>query len=90
MLMVKNKNKGKVDSHFWLLQGVYPYLEPEFVHFFDIGTIAKEGAITNLYKFMKINEKCGGAAGEIEVFWEHPHSFYVIKLEILKWFIILM
>jgi cellulose synthase/poly-beta-1,6-N-acetylglucosamine synthase-like glycosyltransferase len=33
----------------------------------DIGTRADDYAITKLYKYMTLNEYCGGCCGEIEV-----------------------
>jgi len=38
----------------------------------DVGTRADDNAILKLYKYMTVNEKCGGCCGEIEVDLSDP------------------
>lgn len=65
---LKQNNKGKIDSHFWLFHGICPYLNPDLIQLFDIGTIAKQFSLTKLFLYMESHPFCGGCAGEIETF----------------------
>ena len=64
---LKQANDGKINSHKWFFQGVCKYLKPEYTLMLDIGTKADDYAILKLYKYMTLNDKCGGCCGEIEV-----------------------
>ena len=64
---LKHANDGKINSHKWFFQGVCKYLKPEYTLMLDIGTKADDYAILKLYKYMTLNDKCGGCCGEIEV-----------------------
>jgi len=48
----------------------------------DIGTRADDFAIAKLFKYMVINDKCGGSCGEIEVDLEEHESMssYLIRV----------
>lgn len=47
----------------------------------DIGTRADDYAVSKLYKYMQVNESCGGCCGEIEVDLSEYKSFdkYMIR-----------
>lgn len=67
MFCLKQRNDGKINSHKWFFQGVCKYLKPEYTLMLDIGTRADDYAIAKLFKYMAMNDTCGGCCGEIEV-----------------------
>ena len=66
MILIKEKNGGKLDSHKVFLDGVCKRAQPEFILLVDCGTIPQKKALFKLYDTMLHNEKIGGCAGEIE------------------------
>mmetsp|Transcript_15193 Transcript_15193/g.23461 ORF Transcript_15193/g.23461 Transcript_15193/m.23461 type:complete len:167 (-) Transcript_15193:2196-2696(-) len=75
---LKQRNDGKINSHRWFFQGICKYLKPDFTLMLDIGTRAEPYAISKLYKYMQVEDKCGGCCGEIEVDmaeWKNNSSY---------------
>ncbi|OMJ78132.1 hypothetical protein SteCoe_22152 [Stentor coeruleus] len=61
---VKQKNKGKLNSHLWFFRGFCKHAKPEIVLFIDVGTEPKDNAIGNLCRAFK-DKDVAGVCGEI-------------------------
>lgn len=66
-LVLKHKNKGKIESHLWFFKGFCQYLNPDYSVIIDAGTIPLRGSLSKLVMSMEAQPKVAGCCGEIEV-----------------------
>ncbi len=64
---LKEKNKGKINSHRWFFNAFGPILEPNVCVLLDVGTVPGPTSICHLWKAFDANKNVGGACGEITV-----------------------
>ncbi|CED84153.1 glycosyltransferase family 2 protein [Phaffia rhodozyma] len=65
ILILKQKNAKKINSHRWLFNGVGRMLQPEICVLLDAGTKPGHKAIYHLWEAFHNNANLGGACGEI-------------------------
>jgi chitin synthase len=65
LFVVKQKNKRKLNSHFWFFGGFCKMIVPKYVLLLDVGTEPMPDAVYLLWKAMNIDQNCVGVAGEI-------------------------
>lgn len=66
-LVLKQKNKGKIESHLWFFKGFCQYLQPKFTVIIDAGTIPLRKSLSKLVMSMQAQDNVAGLCGEIEV-----------------------
>eukprot|EP00906_Rhabdomonas_costata_P026635 RCo037944 len=66
MVVIKERNGGKLDSHKIFFDGLCARVKPEYVILLDCGTVPQKQALYKLYDAMEHDEMIGGCAGEIE------------------------
>ena len=72
--VIKHNNKGKIESHLWFFKGFCNTVRPKYATIIDAGTIPLWKSISRLTFFWEINQKVGGAWGEIEVMLNSKHE----------------
>lgn len=65
MLVLKQKNAKKINSHRWLFNAVAPHLDPEVCILIDAGTKPGHRSLYYLWEAFHHNPHLGGACGEI-------------------------
>ena len=64
-LVIKQKNKRKLNTHLWFFGGFGKMINPRYVMLLDVGTGPQEDALFQLWKAMNIDPNCAGTCGEI-------------------------
>ncbi|MGK7945023.1 MAG: hypothetical protein AB4058_11195, partial [Microcystaceae cyanobacterium] len=59
LICIKGKNRGKLDSHWWLFQVFCHYLQPVYCIQMDIGSVPKASNLHNLWEFMETSPDIG-------------------------------
>ena len=59
-LVVKQRNKRKLNTHLWFFGGFGKMMNPRYVMLLDVGTGPEENALFELWKAMSIDPKCPG------------------------------
>ena len=67
LFAIKEKNKGKLDSHFWFFWGFCRSINPEFIILIDAGTIVEEDALSKFVCPMMNDKQIGGVCGEMMI-----------------------
>ena len=65
LLVIKQKNKRKLNSHFWFFGGFCYDINPTYVMLLDVGTKPKKKALYSLWKAMHVRPNVAGTCGEI-------------------------
>lgn len=65
LVCIKDKNKGKLNSHWWFFQVFSSYLKPDYCIQMDIGCVPKARNVNDLWNFMENNPNVGAAAGMV-------------------------
>mmetsp|Transcript_7780 Transcript_7780/g.6875 ORF Transcript_7780/g.6875 Transcript_7780/m.6875 type:complete len:139 (+) Transcript_7780:321-737(+) len=65
--VVKQENKGKIESHLWFFNGFCQLLNPEYATIIDAGTIPLWNSLSKMTFYLEKFKNVGGACGEIEV-----------------------
>lgn len=65
MLVLKQKNAKKINSHRWLFNAIAPHLDPEVCILIDAGTKPGNRSLYYLWEAFHHNPDLGGACGEI-------------------------
>ena len=64
-LVVKQRNKRKLNTHLWFFGGFGKMMNPRYVMLLDVGTGPEENALFELWKAMNVDPNCVGTCGEI-------------------------
>jgi chitin synthase len=67
LVCMKDKNVGKLNSHWWFFQVFSTYLQPNYCIQMDVGCVPQAGNVHDLWKFLEQNPDVGGAAGSLLV-----------------------
>mmetsp|Transcript_17060 Transcript_17060/g.59809 ORF Transcript_17060/g.59809 Transcript_17060/m.59809 type:complete len:790 (-) Transcript_17060:448-2817(-) len=67
VFVIKQHNRGKLDSHKVFFDAFCETLQPEFVCLLDVGTQPDARALVNVVSSMRRNPSIGGCSGEIAV-----------------------
>ncbi|KAJ1560075.1 Chitin synthase, class 2, partial [Cladochytrium tenue] len=67
ILLLKEKNAKKINSHRWFFKAVCDQLDPEVCILIDVGTKPTKESFFHIYRAFETNERVGGACGEIAV-----------------------
>jgi chitin synthase len=70
LFCLKEKNQKKINSHRWALQAFGEALNPNVCVLLDAGTRPGDDSIYKLWRAFEIDDKCGGACGEIKAMLE--------------------
>eukprot|EP00475_Leptophrys_vorax_P012055 TRINITY_DN1849_c0_g1_i16.p1 TRINITY_DN1849_c0_g1~~TRINITY_DN1849_c0_g1_i16.p1 ORF type:complete len:677 (-),score=134.14 TRINITY_DN1849_c0_g1_i16:57-2087(-) len=65
MFALKEKNGGKLDSHWWFFSGFCPFFKPDYCILIDVGTIPDSDAFYHMQRCMNREKNVAGVAGEI-------------------------
>ncbi|KAJ3412989.1 Chitin synthase, class 2 [Chytridiales sp. JEL 0842] len=65
ILLIKEKNQKKINSHRWFFNAICDDLEPEICLLIDVGTKPTKESFFHLYKAFYYDPLVGGACGEI-------------------------
>ncbi|KZV97775.1 glycosyltransferase family 2 protein [Exidia glandulosa HHB12029] len=68
ILLVKEHNAKKINSHRWALNAFADVLQPNVVVLLDVGTRPGPKSLYHLWKTFDMNSNVGGACGEIAVY----------------------
>ena len=63
--VIKQKNRGKIESHLWLFKGFCSLIQPIYCVTVDVGTIQFWNSASKIIFYMDAFEEIGGATGEI-------------------------
>lgn len=63
--VIKQKNRGKIESHLWLFKGFCSLIQPIYCVTVDVGTIPLWNSTSKIIFYMDAFEEIGGATGEI-------------------------
>ncbi|KAH7108554.1 chitin synthase-domain-containing protein [Auriculariales sp. MPI-PUGE-AT-0066] len=72
LLLIKENNARKINSHRWCLNAFARVLQPNIVILLDVGTRPGHKSLYKLWKSFDMNSNVGGACGEIAVY-KGPH-----------------
>jgi chitin synthase len=67
LLLVKEKNKGKLDSHWWFFKIFCEKLNPEYCFQLDVGTAPGPESLYLFWKYLGKNKNIGAAASRVHV-----------------------
>jgi chitin synthase len=67
LLLVKEKNKGKLDSHWWFFKIFCEKLNPEYCFQLDVGTAPGPESLYLFWKYLGKNKNIGAAASRVQV-----------------------
>ncbi|KAJ1565710.1 hypothetical protein HK096_011423 [Nowakowskiella sp. JEL0078] len=67
LLLMKENNCKKIDSHGWAFKAFGPLLKPDVCILLDMGTKPEKESFYHLWMHFKDDEHLGGACGEIKV-----------------------
>ncbi|KAK8797265.1 hypothetical protein WA158_004473 [Blastocystis sp. Blastoise] len=65
LFAIKEHNRGKLSSHFWILRVFCRQLDPDYVTLLDVGTKPMKTSLIQLFNEMDENPQIGGCCGEI-------------------------
>lgn len=65
MVVVKEKNSGKISSHWWLFEGFCDILCPKYVILLDVGTRPVRKAFYHIYRCFQRNSRIAAISGEM-------------------------
>eukprot|EP00475_Leptophrys_vorax_P036489 TRINITY_DN6177_c0_g2_i1.p1 TRINITY_DN6177_c0_g2~~TRINITY_DN6177_c0_g2_i1.p1 ORF type:complete len:728 (+),score=176.49 TRINITY_DN6177_c0_g2_i1:101-2284(+) len=65
MFALKEKNAGKIHSHWWFYMAFAEIIKPEYCFLLDVGTCPKEKSFYYMFRAMEKNARIAGVAGEI-------------------------
>lgn len=65
MFALKERNRGKIDSHWWYFYGFAPKLNPDYCFLLDAGTKPEHSSFYYMFRAMERDENIAGVAGEI-------------------------
>jgi chitin synthase len=65
MFALKERNGGKIDSHWWCLLGIAGILKPKYVFLLDVGTTPETKSYFYMRDAMERNSNVAGVAGEL-------------------------
>ncbi|EJD42686.1 glycosyltransferase family 2 protein [Auricularia subglabra TFB-10046 SS5] len=68
ILLIKERNAKKINSHRWCLNAFAPMLQPNVIILLDVGTRPGHKSLYKLWKTFDMNSNVGGACGEIAVY----------------------
>jgi len=67
LLIVKQENKGKLNSHWWFFKVLCKKLNPNYCFQLDVGTAPGPEALYHFWKFMENNKHVGASASRVQV-----------------------
>ncbi|KAJ3284170.1 Chitin synthase, class 2, partial [Blyttiomyces sp. JEL0837] len=67
IVLIKEKNAKKINSHRWFFNAICKVLNPEVCFLIDVGTKPTKESFFHLYNAFLYDDKVGGACGEIAV-----------------------
>lgn len=67
LLIIKDKNKGKLDSHWWFFKIVCQKLNPNYCFQLDCGTVPNDESLFLFVKHLKQNSTVGAVASRVLV-----------------------
>jgi len=67
LLLVKEENKGKLDSHWWFFKIFCEKLNPEYCFQLDVGTAPGSESLFLFWKYLAKNKNIGAAASRVQV-----------------------
>jgi len=62
---LKEKNRGKIDSHWWFFNAFCQDVNPEYCFLLDVGTVPNSSAFYELYHALERNTDVAGCCGEL-------------------------
>eukprot|EP00475_Leptophrys_vorax_P044570 TRINITY_DN898_c0_g1_i1.p1 TRINITY_DN898_c0_g1~~TRINITY_DN898_c0_g1_i1.p1 ORF type:complete len:776 (-),score=215.71 TRINITY_DN898_c0_g1_i1:113-2440(-) len=65
MFALKEKNAGKINSHWWFYMAFAEVMKPAYCFLLDVGTCPKAKSFYCMFKAMERNDRIAGVAGEI-------------------------
>lgn len=72
---LKEKNGGKLDSHYWFFEAFCRDVAPSYTIMLDVGTMPTRKAFSLLLAEMALNKHVGGVCGEIAVVDPFKYAF---------------
>jgi chitin synthase len=67
LFCVKEKNAGKLDTHWWFFEAFCRHFNPKYCLQMDIGTAPQKDSIFRLWKTMETNPRVGGVASRVRL-----------------------
>jgi cellulose synthase/poly-beta-1,6-N-acetylglucosamine synthase-like glycosyltransferase len=65
IFLMKEKNAGKVSSHWWFFEAIAACLDPKYCVFFDVGTRPLRNCCFHIYRCFERNGQITGISGEL-------------------------
>jgi chitin synthase len=65
MFALKEKNAGKINSHWWFYMAFAEVMKPTYCFLLDVGTTPRAKSFYYMFKAMERNDRIAGVAGEI-------------------------
>lgn len=67
LLIIKEENKGKLDSHWWFFKVICEKLNPYYCFQLDCGTVPGYESLYHFWKYLEKNRNVGAAASRVQV-----------------------
>lgn len=67
LLIIKEENKGKLDSHWWFFKVICKKLNPLYCFQLDVGTAPGPESLYHFWKYLEKNKNVGAAASRVQV-----------------------
>lgn len=65
ILVIKQGNRGKLNTHYWFFKGICKTINPKFVILLDVGTVPEKYSLARLIGAMEHDANLAGCCGEI-------------------------
>ncbi|SBS39239.1 Chitin synthase [Marinomonas spartinae] len=75
MLCIKNKNAGKLDSHWWFFNKICPLILPEYCYQIDAGTVLAKGTLQNMSSAFMHYPQTVAFSNNVLIESENPFDF---------------
>lgn len=67
LLIIKEENKGKLNSHWWFFKVICEKLNPHYCFQLDCGTVPGTESLYHFWKYLENNKNVGAAASRVQV-----------------------